>query len=244
MTRLALLVLLPFALAAAPALAQRYPIGHPYPIVDQVILTLSAENWVESDTARVAVGIDAALPGADAGRVRHEMMAALRRLAPDAGWRFVRFERRRDASGLERWSARAEARLPQGALGGLETRADQLSRPGLQVRVEETDFAPTLAEIEAANARLRTEIYARAGAELERLNRAFPDRDYRVATIDFVHGPDVPLEHQADRMTARALAAPAAESAGFGVSEKLTVSARIVLQTVTGWHDGAAEDPR
>ncbi|HET8728534.1 MAG TPA: hypothetical protein VFO41_13570 [Alphaproteobacteria bacterium] len=233
--RFALLALLPAALGTAPALAQSH--GHPFPIMDQVVLTLSAEDWVESDTARVTVGIDAALPGSDAATVRSEMMDALGQLAPDAEWRFVRFDRGRDESGLERWNAAAEARLPETALGGLEGKADEASRPGLQVRVENTDFSPTLAETETVKAQLRSEVYARAGEELQRLNQAFPDRGYRVATIDFVNQPYHPMM---DAQPAYARAAPmAAESVGsgggFSVSEKLTVTAQVVLQTLTEW---------
>lgn len=235
--RLAPLAVLP-ALLAAPALAE------PYPIMDQVVLSLSAEEWVESDTARVTIAIDAAQPGSDATGVREEMMAALDRLAPDADWRFVRFDRGRDESGLERWSATAEARLPETALGGLEGRADEASRPGLQLRVAATDFAPTLAEREAVKAQLRAEIYARAGEELSRLNQAFPDRDYRVATIDFVNPPYMPMmEHQGDMMARAAPAPMMAESAGFSVSEKLTLNAQVILQTLTEWDwDGEDED--
>lgn len=235
--RVALLAL-PVALAAAPALSQ------PYPVTDQVVLTLSAEDWVESDTARVTVAIDAALPGTDAAGVRSEMLAALDRLAPDAEWRFVRFDRGRDQSGLERWSAAAEARLPEAGLGGIEGRADEASRPGLQVRIENTDFSPTLSETEAIRARLRQEIYLRAGEELERLNNTFPDRAYRVANIDFVNPPYRPVEPRTEMMMARPAPAAAADVAGgLAVSEKLTVSAQVVLQTLNWWSGGDEESP-
>lgn len=235
--RLLPVLLLPALLAALPARAQ------PYPIMDQVVLRLSAEGWVESDTARVSVGIDAALPGAEAASVRDDMNAALDRLAADAAWRFVRFDRFRDDSGLERWTATAEARLAETALDGLAARAEQASRPGLQLRVQDVDFSPTLAEIEAVQARLRSEIYARAGEELQRLNAAFPDQGYRVATIDFVNPTAMPMMDYG-----RAAAMPPAPMAGkagpVAVSEKLTLNAQVVLQALTEWGSAGGGDGR
>ncbi|MEO3432401.1 hypothetical protein [Inquilinus sp. CAU 1745] len=236
--RLAVLALAPIALAAAPAAAFE---SRPVPIMDQVVLSLSAEDWVEAEKARVIVAVDAALPGSDAASVRTEMLAALDQLAADAEWRFLSFDRFQDESGLERWRARAEARLPETALGGIADRAEDASRPGLQVRVENTDFSPTLAEIEAVEADLRTELYERASEELDRLNQVFPDRDYRVASIDFLNQGYHPMMDRRQPMMAasRAEMAPAPEPYGGGlsVSQKLTLTAQIVLQVLVPQDD-------
>lgn len=229
--RLAVLALVPIALAAAPAAA-----FEPRPVMDQVVLSLSAEDWVEAENARVIVAVDAALPGSDAASVRTEMLAALDQLAADAEWRFLSFDRFQDESGLERWRARAEARLPETALGGIADRAEDASRPGLQVRVENTDFSPTLAEIEAVEADLRSELYERAREELDRLNQVFPDRDYRVATIDFLNQGYHPTMDRRPQMMAASRAemapAPMADGGGLSVSQKLTLTAQIVLQVL------------
>lgn len=239
--RFAILALAPIALAAAPAAA-----FEPRPVMDQVVLSLSAEDWVEAEEARVIVAIDAALPGSDAASVRTEMLGALDKLAADGEWRFLSFDRFQDESGLERWRARAQARLPETALGGIANRADDASRPGLQVRVENTDFSPTLAEIEAVEADLRSELYERAREELDRLNQVFPDRDYRVATIDFLNQGYHPMMDRGQPMMAmsRAEMAPAPMQGGSGlsVSQKLTMTAQIVLQVLVP-QDDADDSP-
>ena len=101
-------------LLASPAWAQVPP-----PVMDQVVLDLTAEDWVGTETARVTVSADAAATGTDAGTQRTDLLRAVDGLAPDAEWRIVGFDRSTDQAGLERWRAVAEARLTENALAGL-----------------------------------------------------------------------------------------------------------------------------
>ena len=91
-------------LLASPAWAQVPP-----PVMDQVVLDLTAEDWVGTETARVTVSADAAATGTDAGTQRADLLRAIDGLAPDAEWRIVSFDRSTDQAGLERWRAVAEA---------------------------------------------------------------------------------------------------------------------------------------
>ncbi|WP_445680273.1 hypothetical protein [Radicibacter daui] len=197
---------------------------------DSVTLSLSAESWVESATARVTVSINAAFPGAEAGDARARMLAAVETLAkPEDGWRFVQFNRDSDASGLERWSAVAEARLPESALGGLADKATAASKPGMQVAVANTDFTPTPEEMEKARASLRAEIYAKAEKERQTLNDALPGRQFRVATLNFEPETTTRMSHVA--MAAAPSAARFNEMADSGVSvaTHLNIGAVLVL---------------
>jgi hypothetical protein len=238
------LLLAPLLLAAPmPALAQTSgsggglavaPVIMPPPVMDEVVLHLSAEDWVTTETARVEVAIEATATqtgGGSGSGMRDELLAAATSLAPEAQWRIVTFDRFSDPSGLERSRAVVETRLPEEGLGGLAEKARQASRPGLQVRIGQIEFTPLLAEIEAVRKRLRAEIYARVGEEVQALQSAFPSRSYRVGSIRFIEAREpMPMP-----MMARAEAAPMADAkmmAPAGVSEKLQVSADVVLSAV------------
>jgi len=222
-------------LAPAHLRAQAQPILPPWPpVMDTVSLNLSAEDWVKTETARVSLIIDAAGNGVEAGVVREELLKAARAVA-DAEWRLIRLDRRHDEAGLERWQAEMEARLPENRLSGLTERARKASRPGLQVQVGQVAFDPTLAEMEGAKTRLREEIYRRVTEEVQRLETAFPDRDFRLASVDFMDFEQfpphpVPMTMSREKMdsphTMEMMVAPAG---GPGVQEKLRLNARVVL---------------
>jgi hypothetical protein len=201
---------------------------------DAVVMTLSAEGWVETKTARVMAVADVAIAAENRAAVRERMMAALKKLAPDADWRISRFDRSQDPAGLERWRAVAEARLPETALGGLDERAKSLSQPGMQVRVQAVQFIPTLAEHEAVLATLRGTLYEQAKAEAERLAKLWPERGYRVARIDFLNegsqGPrPMPMLAQQDMRAGATVPDAGGADAGLAVAQKLTLQAQVTV---------------
>jgi hypothetical protein len=215
-------------LLASPALAQVPP-----PVMDQVVLDLTAEDWVGTETARVTVSADAAATGTDAGTQRADLLKAVEGLAPDAEWRIVSFDRSTDQAGLERWRAVAEARLAENALGGLADKARQASRPGLQLRIASIEFTPTLIETEAVRARLRAEIYGKAASELKTLEQSFPGRKFRMGNIDFVDQPPMAYARKTREDTQpMAMAAAPAQDGPVSVSEKLVMRARVILSAV------------
>lgn len=227
------LAFLAFA-ATAPAFAgDRY-----HRPSDRVVLTLTAEDWVETETARVRVAVDSAMSAGEIARARGRILATLSGLAPDVDWHVTRFARSRDKAGLERWHLEAEARVPEPGLAGLHERAEEASRPGEQVRVLAIDFTPTMAERERVLAALRTSIYAQAKEELRRLNAVYGDRAFRVKTIDFmglarpmpVHRREAMMEPlMMEKATAEmAAAAPAP----MGVAQRLQLRATVVLAAV------------
>ncbi len=206
---------------AAPAAAQVLP-----PEPDRVVLTLTAEDWVQTTTARLVVSVDAALTTRELPEVRARINDVLREIA-DVDWRITRFDRREDASGLVRWRIDAESRVPEPGLAGVHDRAKRQSRPGRKVRVVNIDFSPALAEREAVVADLRAEIYRQARAERDRLNEIFPDRGYRVRLVDFTGRAAQPRRAKVAEAMAeqRLMAAPAP----VAVSRKVVLSATVVL---------------
>lgn len=220
------LTLLLFGLNAWPAAAQ---IIQPR---DEIVLNLAAEGWVETKTARVIAVADVAIAAEDRNAVRDRMLAALKKLSPDADWRIGQFNRTQDAAGLERWRVMAETRLPEKALGGLDERAKQQSQPGLQLRIQAIQFTPTLEEREATLATLRNQLYEQAKAEAARVAKLWPERNFRVAKVEIANPGFQPMmRERADQMMA---AAPmAADSSGGGdavsVAQKLTLQATVTL---------------
>jgi hypothetical protein len=201
---------------------------------DTVNLSLKVEDWVQTQTVRTVIAVDAAFPGADAGKVRAEILSAAKKLAEGADWRFTRFDHNDDTSGLERWNAALEARLPEAQLSGLSDRAKQASKPGLQITFQQADFSPTLAETETAKAKLRADMYKKINEALAQLNQAEPDRKYRIMHVNL--NDNAVAVHPADNMMMAGAAAPrmkaAAEDQGFERSEKLQLSANVTFGAV------------
>ncbi len=185
---------------------------------DRVTLSLQAENWVNTSTARVVVQVDAAVAGSNAGSMREAMQKAVNDIVKTE-WRLTGFSRGTDATGLERWNASYEARVPESALGGIHDTVKKASKAGMQLTVGEIAFDPTLAETEAAQAKLRADIYKQANDQLAALNTAIPGRQFRIGAIDFVPSqgmvpPPMPMM-MARPMMGRAVAMSAASSGGM-----------------------------
>jgi uncharacterized protein YggE len=217
---------------AAAMLAAPFAMGHPAfaepPLQDQVTFEVQEEAWVETDTARAIIAVNAAATGANAAKMRADMQDALKRVLPDATWRITSFNQSRNAAGLDAFEALAEARVKNNATEGLSERAKSASRQGLQITVAGIDFSPGLAEIETAKAELREAVYKRALAERDRLNKSLPDRAYRIARIDFSsHG--VPPPMPAPYMRAEMAASSAKQAPDIAVTEKLYVQASVTL---------------
>lgn len=201
---------------------------------DRVVLDLATEGWVNTKTARVMVGVEAAMNGSAAGTMRDAMVKSVNELAK-SDWRLTAMNRSQDQTGMERWSATYEARLTEADLNGLNEKAKKSSKPGLQLMVQNIDFAPTLEETQTTKNQLRVQLYKMANDQLTALNTALPNRGYRISLIDFIGDEPVqprPYMAKAGRaMTMAAMdAAPEmAMSAPMERAEKLTLRARIVL---------------
>ncbi len=224
----ALVLTAPLAEAQTPPPIIAYP-----PQNDTVTLNLSLEDWVQTQTARTEISVDASLPGSDAGKVRADMLSAVKTLAQGAEWRFTGFDRNQDASGLEHWHAVLEARLPEAQLGGLSDRAKQASKPGLQLKVQNVDFTPTLAEVEATNAKLRVEMYKKVNEALAQLNQAEPDRKYRIQRVNFNVPTPAMVTARARGMAVAAAPMSSAEADNaIDLSEKAHLTANVTFAAV------------
>jgi len=204
---------------------------------DRVIFDVTAEDWVVAKTARVTINVEAAVSATNAGTMRGDMMKAVNDVAK-GDWRLTSFNRSQDQTGLERWSALYEARLPENFLNGLGETTRKVSKAGLQLSVGDISFTPTLEEMEAARSALRERIYKQANDQLATLNTAMPGRTYRIAVINFNGNDDepAPMPHivrgYAGKMMAAAVASvPEASSSAQPMerAEKIMQTAHIVL---------------
>ena len=199
---------------------------------DQVVLNLTTEGWVKTDTARVSVYVELVQQAEAADVLKKRIDGSLQSLAKDAEWRITSSRQQLDQTGLNRWYVSAEARIPEGNLSGLQDRAKGASNPGYKVTISNVDFTPSLAEFEKLRADLREQVYQQALDEVARLNKVMPGSGYHVRKVDFVQLYPMPAMDTAVRTTM--MKSGAAESASQGgaellVSVKQSVSAQIVL---------------
>ena len=200
---------------------------------DIVVLTSSKEAWVETDTPKVVVSINAAFEEKGAAGVRKDILTALQKLVK-ADWRLTHMNRNRGNAGLERWTVTAEARIPDAKATGLYGRAKAVSRTGLQLHINQISYEPSRAELEAAQAKLRATLYTEALKERDRLNAAIPGRNWRIGVVDFTNSvPVAPIRHKARGEMAYAAVADVMPQGGGGlsISKRQVVTARLVLMS-------------
>lgn len=200
------------------------------PRQDEIVLELSAEEWVETETATVVVAIDLAIKAGDFGAARAAVEGDLRTISSKAKWRLTRFNKLRDEAGYERWRVLAEARLPGSVLSSLGPTISAASRPGRGFKIQGIDYTPTLGERESALAMLRARLYAQAGAEIASINKAFLGRGFRIGTIDFTSQAMIGRPMMDSARGARMMSTQVKVAApSTAVAEKLTVNARVIL---------------
>lgn len=212
--------------AAQPALADDGQVP-----ADRIVLTVTEEAWVETDTARVIAEIKTLITDETAGEAAANPTAILDQIGL-GDWHITGSHRQQTDTGFEELLIVAEARLAQTALAGIYDRAESASEKGRTVRILTVDFSPSLAEREATTARLRKTIYARAAAEAETIDSQFPEHGFRVHQVHFQDGPDIrPMAATKSRMLSADAAVERGESSppGQQVSERITLSANIVI---------------
>lgn len=189
---------------------------------EQIRLPLAVEGWVATDTAEVVLAAELTLVNQDPAQVREDVIKNLKRI-DNADWRIVSFARHADAAGAERWSILASARVPQVRLDGLHDRVREANARGKSFRVAGVDTSPSLAEREAVLRGLRSRIYAMARNELAIAKALWPDREVRIAQVQFTDtdGPrPVPFRARAEMMA----------QAPTDAKDATTTEQKIVLQ--------------
>ncbi len=230
--------ILPIAalLLTMPAAAQTPLMPHD----DTITVQLSAEDYVTATTGKVTLNVNAALKDSDAADTRKEILSGAQKIARTQ-WRIVNFNHSTDQTGLERWNATLEARLPESQLSGLNGVAKSASHPGLQFSVIGTDLSPTLDEMEAGRAKLRETLLAKATEELAHINKD-ASRTYRIGDIEYGSSgviPPMPMMQNFVRAKAMPMMAAvngsvetsAPEGGSLSVDQKIEMTATVTFAT-------------
>lgn len=194
--------------------------------LSQVTFQLSAEQWVTTQTAKVTIALDASLTKDQIAKAQTNIQQALKKIAPQGNWYITVFSLSPTKANLEQLHAEAEARLPESAMQGLRDKTQKLSKEGQTYTVEDIAYTPSLAEISAAQAKLRTQIYQQAKDEMTRLNSVYPSAGYRLYSIQFtgvLTQPGPVMMAKTNSMTV------GRETPNLAVSQNLTVDATVVL---------------
>lgn len=202
------------------------------PLLNKVSLQLSAEQWVTTKTALTNVVVNAAVSGQGIERIQNDVIQKLNQVAK-ADWHLVSFDRQLDKSGLESIQITAQARLQQNELAGLREKTKSLSKPGETFTLDSVQFTPSDEEIRTANTTLRTNIYAQAKAEIDALNKVYPEQKYYLHQIDLLVPPPVMpvarnmmVKFAAQNMQAADISASAPN---LSVGNKVVMQANVVL---------------
>lgn len=155
--------------------------------LSQVMYQTSAEQWVTTDTVNIIVQINASLDKSGLEQARNQIMANLQQIAKGE-WHITRFDRSQDSSGLESLDIEAQVRLPQSQLTDLRDSAKKVSQPGATYTINQIDFTPSLAEVEATREKLRNQLYLQAKAELARVNGIYPEQHFNLKLLNFTEG--------------------------------------------------------
>jgi len=195
--------------------------------LNQVQLTLSAETWAKTSTARVIVTVDAVLSQSGIANMHKTIEQKLTRISNAAPWHITTFDRQKDKSDLERLTVTAEARLPEAALIDARKHVDELSKEGEKYRLTSIEFTPSLADMEVARQSVRDQILAQAKLELSKLNSLYPDQHYFLNLVTFnPENPAPPMQNRSEmRMAAAGVAAPVA----LTVSDKVEMTAQVTF---------------
>lgn len=197
---------------------------------DRIVLELTVEDWVETETATAVIAVDVAVESGTFGQARAEIERILGTISSTAPWRLTQFQRLNDDAGFERWRILAEARLPGAELAGLDQAAKNASKPGATFRIARIDYTPTLEEREALEAELRARIYRKVGAEIAAAEAAFPGRGFRLESIHFPGTMPVDIgPHPKMMAAARVESIQSDGGGGTAVAEKLVLRARVTL---------------
>lgn len=196
-------------------------------LLNKVSLQLKASKWVTSTSADVFVGVNAAVTDAGIEQIQNQVLNQLKSLSAAGEWHIVSYTRSQDKSGLESIQISAEARLPQSDLVNLRGKAKSISKPGVTYTIDDVQFTPSDDELTQANVALRAMIYQQAKAEIDALNKMYPDQKYYIYRIDFIMQPIVmPMAMARTMNVAAAVAAP------LNVGNKMDMTATVTAASV------------
>lgn len=202
------------------------------PLLNKVSLQLHAEQWVTTKTALVTVGINAAVTDQGIEKIQAQIIQKLAQFSNKAEWHIVSFNRQQDKSGLESIQISAAARMQQTDLTGLRDKAKAISKPGETFTIDDVQFTPSDDEQRQANNALRATLYQQAKAEIDALNKVYPEQKYYLHQIDFIMTPPIEPMPMAAGMYGTKVAALRIPATPLAVGNKVQIQAVVVLASM------------
>lgn len=196
------------------------------PLLNQVSLQFSAEQWVTTKSAVVTVGVNASVSDSGIEKLQSEVLSKLNQISNKGEWHIVSFNRNQDQSGLERIQISAQARLVTADLNGLRDKAKAISKPGETFTIDNVEFSPSADELRAANTALRNDIYQQIRTELTDINKFYPESKYYLHNVNFLN--EVIPQPMAMYKVANG-ASEASRASNLAVGDKLKITATVVL---------------
>lgn len=200
-----------------------------YPKLNTISYQISAEKWVNTDTAKVTVVIDATLNQQGMQNLQSNMVQNLKKLV-EADWRVTDFSRNQSQSDLETVSVTAEAWIATGQLADVRARALSMSKPGMKYTVSDISYQPTPDEIQQAQAQLRGELYGKIQSELAVVNNTYKNANFYVNNIIFMTGDmPAPMPMMKAQGAAQVMMAGNNAAVNPSVSQKIVMNATVTL---------------
>lgn len=197
--------------------------------LDKIIFPLSAQQWLNTDTAVLSVNLNVTLNNSDIVQARKEIMANLSKICVGE-WHIMQFKRSQDNSGLEKLFVQARIRAAQNNLNAVFQHAKAVSKPGATYEIANIEFIPSFEDIQKLKAKLREIIYQQAQYELNKINQIYSTQKYSLYSLKIIeHTPiaqpqALPLAAQ-NTMLMRA--SPSNDASSMAVGNKITLHAII-----------------
>ncbi|MHA7840734.1 MAG: hypothetical protein ACX932_02600 [Gammaproteobacteria bacterium] len=220
-------------LTASLLLAAAHLYGDPLPVMNTISLALQAEQWVTTNQAQVVIQIDGSLRQSAVDKLYKTVHAQLAKIANDqTQWHIVQLQQQKDASGLERITIQAQARIAENKLAHLREKTTALSEPGIRYSLLSIQYVPSIDDVERARAGVREKIYRQINEELERVNKQYKDRPYHVSRIYFNEPTSShPLMGARNKIMAVQTDTGPSVNPSAAVSKKVVVTASVQLST-------------
>lgn len=206
---------------------------------DTISIGLTAETVVTNDTVKIVAKIVAQVqPGESQDALPARVREMMNKIVADADWKFSNVVRVEDATGFERVTLTASARVPEKENFLLEARCKEVSTLGLRIASVEADISIPSSMIEQANRELRVKLASKAAEEAESLSKVIPGEGYRVSDISFAsasntHRVAKSLSYNA---TANYAGDGDTDAESLGNSQRVSMSANITLARIVPLH--------
>ena len=196
------------------------------PALDTISFQLSAERWVETQSAMLRMTVHATLAHSDIVRVRNNIMEKLQHIAKGQ-WHVTNFTRSQDSSGLETLTVKAEARVNPSVLTDVYQLADKSSKPGESYQVTSIEFKPSLAEINTQKNKLRHNLYQQINNEIQLINKQYKNQQYSLYQLVLTDGNQAPDTVKNSRQIN--LMAVSVNAPPLSVQNKLSMQAYVTI---------------